>query len=111
MVPGTVKDITPQVGDVWDRFGNTDGGYLSPTGTPFVERAIPPANLVRGYHRYKWIKAWDPSIATITQSEVAPEFEQPGGGIQYALEKTSIGGVNFDVQWLIDKGYIVDLDQ
>jgi hypothetical protein len=49
-----------------------------------------PANLPRGYH--------------IEQSQVAPWFHQPGGGIQYRI----IGpdGKSAVVQALIDSGYL-----
>jgi hypothetical protein len=65
-------------GTVIDRFGDPDGRYLSPAGTPFDDRAIPGDSLDKGYHRYEVVKeipAW--------MGGIAPAMGFPGGGIQY----------------------------
>lgn len=65
-------------GSVIDRFGDPNGRYLSPAGTPFDDRAIPGDSLDKGYHRYEVVKeipAW--------MGGIAPAMGFPGGGIQY----------------------------
>lgn len=63
---------------VIDRFGGPEGRFLSPDGTPYEQRGLPPYNLDEGYHRYRVerdIPVW--------MGEAAPAMGQPGGGIQY----------------------------
>jgi hypothetical protein len=65
-------------GTVIDRFGDPNGRYLSPAGTPFDDRAIPGDSLDKGYHRYEVVReipAW--------MGGIAPAMGFPGGGIQY----------------------------
>jgi hypothetical protein len=108
-VPGTVVDKAdiPQ-GTVIDRFGSPYGSWLSPDGTPFSERALAPESASKIYNHYV---VDDPSLLPpgfrIEQSEVAPWFHQPGGGIQYRI----IGpdGNNAAVNDLLDSGYLRDL--
>jgi len=68
-----------------DRFGNESGTFLSPAGTKFGQRAIPPANLNTNdprypynYHLYRVAKD-----VTVCAGPAAPAFDQPGGGVQY----------------------------
>jgi hypothetical protein len=98
VVVGSEMSMVPKVGDVWDRFGETTGKYLSPKGIPYAARGLPPANLTQGYHVYKWIKAWDPALGDIEQSTVAPAFGQPGYGIQFRIPVS--------VQELLDEKFI-----
>ena len=73
------------VGTLLDRFGGTSGNYLSPHGTPFQMRSLPPQlNNQEIYHVYEVLKPLKVNTAT-----VAPWFYQPGGGIQY-MTPTSI---------------------
>lgn len=102
VVPGTVHPVVPKVGDLWDRFGDPEfGKYLSPEGTSYSERAIPPSNLSGGYHVYQWLKVPDAAAGEIMQSEVAPWFEQAGGGIQFQTTQ--------DVRWLLDHFYLKEV--
>lgn len=108
---GVSSVYVPKEGEEMDRFGSPTGQFLSPRdGTPFTERALPPSNVSAdttdtgpGYHVYKWIKDWDPSIGTIKAGKIAPWFDQPGGGTQYLLPD----GVT--VQYLIENDYIEDI--
>jgi hypothetical protein len=111
---GPRVDITHQPGDVLDRFGPPDGRYLSPDGTSFAERAIPPSNLDPmapnlGYHRYEVIRPFDAPTGY-----VSPAFGQPGQGLQIFIDGGRFGGevkpgewVN--VQWLMDHGYLREI--
>jgi hypothetical protein len=73
-------------GTVIDRFGYPGGGWLSPDGVPFAERALPPDSALKPYFQYV---VEDPARLPpgwhIEQSQAAPWFHQPGGGIQYRI--------------------------
>jgi hypothetical protein len=105
-------DLTQETGDVLDRFGPPDGRYLSPDGSSFAERAIPPGNLDPlapnlGYHRYEVIRPFDAPTGY-----VAPWFGQPGQGLQVFIDGSKLpdaGGARVNVQWLLDNGYLREL--
>ena len=78
---GKSKRIFLMPGDKVDRFGNDTGKYLSPKGTPFEMRALPPNNTGK-YNVYEVIKPFEVEASTI-----APAFGKIGLGTQY---KTSI---------------------
>ena len=62
-----------------DRFGSENGSYLSPKGEAFENRAMPgvPENPPNNYI----VKQSLP----VEKAEIAPWFDQPGGGTQYKL--------------------------
>ncbi|MBP1819306.1 hypothetical protein J3E61_002869 [Mycobacterium sp. OAE908] len=110
-IPGTVIDNAqiPQ-GTVIDRFGSPFGSWLSPDGTPFPERALPPDSATKSYYQYAVDDPTKlPAGFRIEQSQVAPWFHQPGGGIQYRI----IGpdGNDASVNDLLDSGYLKDLHE
>ncbi|WP_432097566.1 TNT domain-containing protein [Streptomyces sp. bgisy100] len=68
-----------------DRFGNEAGRFLSPAGTRYGERALPPSSLDTtdprypfNYHLYRVTRD-----LTVCAGPIAPAFEQPGNGTQY----------------------------
>jgi hypothetical protein len=81
-----------------DRFGRPSGSYASPEGTPYPERGLPPTSLTDEYHRYRVEKPLPPEV---TQGEIAPAFEMPGGGTQYFFDKP--------IQWYLDNGYLSEV--
>ncbi|OKH76400.1 hypothetical protein EB72_01325 [Mycobacterium sp. SWH-M1] len=86
-IPGTiVPDAQLAPGAMLDRFGYPGGEWLSPHGTPFAERALPPDSALKPYFEYV-VK--DPTRLPpgwhIEESAVAPWFHQPGGGLQYRI--------------------------
>jgi Tuberculosis necrotizing toxin len=88
-VTGTVvPNVTLPRGTLLERFGYPGGAYLAPDGTPFAELALPPGSAVKPLFQYV---VDDPAALPpgwrIEQSEVAPWFEQPGGGQQYRIIK------------------------
>ena len=96
------------VGTILDRFGSNKGGYfMSPmdsNGNPFAwekRSLIPQSDKVADpsvqYHRYRVIKEFD-----VEAGEIAPAFEQPGGGVQYIIKGK-------DIQTLIYEGYLVEI--
>jgi len=107
---GDSVDIAHQTGDLLDRFGDSGGRYLSPSGTSYAERAIPPFNLNPmspnlGYHRYEVLRPFDAPTGY-----VSPAFGQPGMGLQVLVDgsRFSEAGANefVNVKWLLDHGYI-----
>jgi hypothetical protein len=110
-VPGTVIDDAeiPQ-GTAIDRFGSPFGSWVSPDGTPFEARALPPDSAVKSYYQYV---VDDPTRLPpgfrVEQSQVAPWFQQPGGGIQYRI--VGPDGNNASVNDLLDSGYLKDLHE
>ncbi|KAH6856883.1 hypothetical protein B0I37DRAFT_412778 [Chaetomium sp. MPI-CAGE-AT-0009] len=83
-----------------DRFGSEWGNFVSPAGAPYVQRALPPGNLVGGdpaypynYHVYSVVKP-----LVVEAGPIAGWFGQAGAGVQYKL---------FDrVNALITNGYL-----
>jgi len=90
------KSETLHIGTRIDRYGDSNGRFLAPEGTPLGQRALPPdvnLNLKRIYEVVKPLP---------TQSgKTTAWFDQRGGGIQYKTSKS--------VQWLIDKGYLKEV--
>ena len=85
--------LTP--GDVIDRYSDFDGNYASPAGTPFEQRALPPSSVGSGYTQYEVVK---PLPDSVVQGDVAPWFEQPGGGTQYMFDHP--------LEWYVENGYL-----
>ena len=97
-VPGTVvPDAHLTAGTIIDRFGSPFGGWLSPDGVAFAERALPPDSALKPYYQYvvRDPLALEPGWH-IEESQAAPWFHQPGGGTQYRIIKPdgSTGSVN-----------------
>ncbi|MGP3227879.1 glycohydrolase toxin TNT-related protein, partial [Serratia nevei] len=88
---------TLPVGTRLDRYGKTNGSFLSPQGTPQEQRALAPGSLAEQYHQYEVIKP-----LPVIQGKIAPAFGEPGGGIQILPDMKE----RVDVQWLLDNKYI-----
>ncbi|GLY29397.1 TNT domain-containing protein [Kineosporia sp. NBRC 101731] len=100
---------TLKVGRELDRFGSEYGAFLSPAGTPYAERAIPPSNLAGtpaagcNYRRYRVLKSFE-----VAAGPIAAWFEQRGEGWQYQLSGAYVPGApaSLNVLWLVDNGYL-----
>jgi hypothetical protein len=99
-------------GDQIDRFGYPGGAYLSPAGTLFTQRALPPQNLntptgttQANYHDYCVTKPFP-----VDAGPIAPWFEQLGLGIQYKLDGALLpaAGSSLSVSWLLSNSYLVE---
>jgi hypothetical protein len=78
-----------------DRFGNINGSYVSPVGTPYEQRAIPPSNLVRrGASGFVYARFLTLQEIEVESGFIAPWYGQPGGGIQYVLPDYTLNLVN-----------------
>lgn len=97
-------------GQVVDRFGSEGGTYLSPAGTPYAARGIPPESLNPfpggepcNYYRYRVLKPF-----SVNSGPIAPALGQPGFGVQYVLSNTLFAGVSerVNVTYLLTNGYV-----
>ncbi|WP_196598131.1 TNT domain-containing protein [Pectinatus frisingensis] len=88
---GTPKDVTLQPGARIDRYGTESGYFVSPEGTPYSQRALAPESESKAYTVYEIVKPID-----ALGGEIAPWFDQVGGGIQFrfssTIEKLRAGG-------------------
>ena len=93
-----------------DRFGSEFGSYLSPEGTPYGARGIPPQSLDNtttpatcNYSRYKVLKD-----IPVYSGPIAPALGQPGFGVQYVLDASIFPGSpqGFNVGYLVTNGYL-----
>lgn len=85
-----------------DRFGHKGGSFLGKPGDPFPARAMPgqpdgPPNV------YGVAKS-----THVEQAEIAPWFDQPGGGTQYRLVDPDGGTEAYSVQQAIDDGFLTE---
>lgn len=86
------------VGTRLDRYGPANGNFLSPAGTPYEQRSLPPDTDRIDYTVYEVIKA-----LPVVSGQTAAWFGQPGGGVQYCT--TAIG----NVQFLLDQKYLKEV--
>ena len=93
-----------------DRFGSEFGGYLSPTGTPYAHRGIPPQSLdstsdpaACNYSRYKVLQP-----IPVQSGPIAPALGQPGFGVQYVLDAAIFPGnpASLNVGYLVTNGFL-----
>ena len=68
-------------GEKIDRFGGNDGTFFGETGTPIEKRAMSPNSNFDAYNKYEVVRPFP-----VREGEIAPWFDQPGGGIQYKLD-------------------------
>ena len=66
------------VGMRLDRYGPANGNFLSPAGTPYEQRSLPPDTDRDDYTVYEFIKA-----LPVVSGQTAAWFGQPGGGVQH----------------------------
>jgi hypothetical protein len=90
---GNSASATLVPGTTVDRFGIASGSYVSPTGTPFIQRSLAPGTQYAPYNIYNVLKP-----IQVDAGEIAPAFGMPGGGMQYKLPSS--------VQSLIDSGHL-----
>jgi hypothetical protein len=106
-IPGTVvPDVRLARGVVLSRFGYPTGNFLTDGGSLFAQLALSPISAVFPYFEYIVNDPANlPVGIQIEQSQVAPYYGQPGGGIQYRI---TFGGQEIPggVQALLDSGYL-----
>ncbi|KAL4940431.1 hypothetical protein BDV06DRAFT_224078 [Aspergillus oleicola] len=97
-------NVTLPVGQKLDRFGSEYGTFHAPLGAPYVERSLPPNNLITydgaypfNYHVYEVTKEF-----VVGLGPIAPWFERPGMGTQFVASTNVLG--------LVDGGYLRRLE-
>lgn len=105
-IPGTVvAGVQLPAGVALSRFGYPGGSYLSTDASYFAQLALPPSSSVEPYFEYVLADpAKLPVGFQIEQSQVAPWFGQPGGGMQFRI--TGPDGRDAPVQALLTAGFL-----
>ncbi|HDK7156474.1 TPA: TNT domain-containing protein [Clostridium botulinum] len=86
-------------GRVLDRYGGPSGNYLAPKEVPYEQRALAPHSERANYYKYEVRKPFKGM-----EGEIAPWFDQPGGGNQlYGIDE--FGNI-LSVKELVNKGYL-----
>ena len=70
-----------QPGQTLDRYGGNNGTFFGDVGTPISNRAMSPDSKFDLYNQYKVNKE-----IPVRKGEIAPWFDEPGGGTQYMLD-------------------------
>ena len=81
---GEVWSITLPVGTLVDRYGYPGGIFVSPVGTPYPMRALPPGSNQKPYIIYRVLKP----INNVAACKVMPWFGEIELGTQYELPKS-----------------------
>lgn len=77
---GTPVQKTLPAGTRVDRYGYEGGRFVSPAGTPYAARALPPGSDKKPFNTYVTTRP-----VSVKAGAAAPWFNQPGGGTQYHL--------------------------
>jgi hypothetical protein len=102
--PGTFPDgfdgppakINLAPGTKIDRYGSEGGNFLSPTGTPFADRALPYDQAKMPYRQYEVVKE-----LPVESGRALPWFGEKGGGVQHKTGKS--------VEDLVREGYLKEI--
>lgn len=94
-----VKATIP-VGTRLDRYGEPNGSFLAPKGTPYEQRALAPGAKAEKYYEYEVIRPL-PAI----QGKIAAAFGEPGGGVQILPNMQE----RVNVDWLVKNGYLREI--
>lgn len=82
-------------GDALDCIGLETGHHLYALGTPFPNRSQPPSDVGAPYLTFEVAKPFPDSVL---EGQVAPWFEQPGGGAMVVLDRP--------IRWYVDQSYL-----
>lgn len=106
-IPGTVvPDVQLPQGFALSRFGFSGGSYLASGGSFFAQLTLAPLSAVFPYFEFVVADpARLPAGYHIEQSQVAPYYGQPGGGMQFHVT-FGPNGQDAPVQALLDSGYL-----
>ena len=77
---GKFDEVTLKPGEKIDRYGSDYGSFASPEGISYGQRALAPGTDLKPYSVFEVIKPMK-----VKAGEIAPWFNEPGGGIQYLL--------------------------
>ena len=66
-----------------DRYGSDFGSFTSPEGIPYKMRSVAPGTDLKPYSVFEVVEP-----INVKAGQIAPWFDEPGGGIQYLLPDT-----------------------
>lgn len=72
-----------QPGTKIDRYGSDFGSFTSSEGIPYKMRSVAPGTDLKPYSVFEVVKP-----INVKAGEIAPWFDESGGGIQYLLPNT-----------------------
>ena len=72
-----------QAGTRLDRYGSDFGSFTSPEGVPYKMRSVVPGTDLEPYSVFEVVKPIE-----VKSGQIAPWFDEPGGGIQYLMPQT-----------------------
>lgn len=72
-----------QSGTRIDRYGYDGGTFVSPEGTSYTERALPPGTEQKPYKVYEVVQPIE-----VQSGKIKPWFDEKGGGIQYEFNRS-----------------------
>jgi hypothetical protein len=101
----TISNLTLPVGTFLDRFGSEYGSYMSPAGTPYAQRSLPPTNLDAepgSKYPYNYRVYMVSRSLHVEGGLIAGWFEQQGFGVQF-LVPMSVGR-------LVENGYLTRIN-
>ncbi|WP_308780321.1 TNT domain-containing protein [uncultured Clostridium sp.] len=77
---GKFDEVILKPGEKIDRYGSDYGSFASPEGISYGQRALAPGTDLKPYSVFEVIKPMK-----VKAGEIAPWFNETGGGIQYLL--------------------------
>ncbi len=77
---GNWENTTLEPGTKVDRYGDPNGRYFAPEGTPSYQRSLPHGTDLNQLNTFEVTQP-----LPVQRSIAAPWFNQPGGGVQYRL--------------------------
>ena len=77
---GKFDEVTLKPGEKIDRYGTDYGYFASPEGISYGQRALAPGTDLKPYSVFEVLKPMK-----VKAGEIAPWFNETGGGIQYVL--------------------------
>ncbi len=98
---GEVREAVVPVNTIIDRYGDKGGAFLSSPDSSFSERALPPGDGKREYHKYKVIKP-----LPVIEGKIESAFGKNGGGKQMLPNLDE----RVNVKWLLDNKYIEEIE-
>ncbi|MEQ8174099.1 MAG: glycohydrolase toxin TNT-related protein [Syntrophomonadaceae bacterium] len=91
---GEALKLILQPGTRIDRYGSEYGTFVCPEGVPYEMRSLAPGSETKPYNVYAVLKPVE-----VLSGEIAPWFDQPGGGVQYMFDKS--------IRELIEAGILI----
>ena len=80
---GIPTELELKPGTIVDRFGYDSGSFVSPLGTTYSQRSLPPGTQLKPYSVFEVIKP-----INVKSGEIKPWFGEEGHGTQYMFNQS-----------------------